>query len=84
MLRSAVLSCLVVTLPENVPALEGLACRKHVAPARVRRLRRLPSTLAAAPGLFAHALVKKAVNADHILRRYVVLCALYSFQFNIV
>ena len=50
---------------ENVHALEGLACRKRVAPAtspaaptsRVRRLRRLRSTLAAAPGLLAHALV---------------------------
>ena len=48
---------------ENVHALEGLVCRLRVAPAsspaapasRVRR--RLRSTLAAAPGLRAHALV---------------------------
>ena len=46
-------------------ALEGLACRKRVAPAsspaapasRIRRSRRLRSTLAAAPGLLARALV---------------------------
>jgi hypothetical protein len=52
---------------ENVHALEGLACRKRVTPAsspaapasRVRRSRRLRSTRAAAPGLLAHALVKK-------------------------
>ena len=52
---------------ENVHPLEGLACRKRVAPAsspaapasRVRRSRRLRSTLAAAPGLLAHALVTK-------------------------
>ena len=52
---------------ENVHALEGLAFRKRVAPAsspaapasRVRRSRRLRSTLAAAPGLLAHALVTK-------------------------
>jgi hypothetical protein len=51
--------------PENVHALESLACRKRVTPAsspaapvsRVRRSRRLRSTLAAAPGLLAHALV---------------------------
>ncbi len=50
---------------ENVHALEGVVCRKRVAPARspagpvsqVRRSRRLRSTLAAAPGLLAHALV---------------------------
>ena len=50
---------------ENVHALKGLACRARVAPAsssatpasRVRRSRRLRSTLAAAPGLLAHALV---------------------------
>ncbi len=36
---------------ENVHALKGLACRKRVAPAS--------STLAAAPGLLAHALVTK-------------------------
>ncbi len=59
------------TLPafgsENVHALEGLACRKRVAPAsshaapasRARRSRRLRSTLAAAPCLLAHALVTK-------------------------
>ena len=52
---------------ENVHALEGLACRKRVAPAssptapasRVRRLRFVCFTLAAAPGLLAHALVTK-------------------------
>ncbi len=50
---------------ENVHALEGLACRKRVTPAsspaapatRVRRSRRLRSTLAAALVLLAHALV---------------------------
>jgi hypothetical protein len=49
----------------NVHAREGLACRKRVSPAsspaapaiRVRRSRRLRSTLAAAPGLLAHALI---------------------------
>jgi hypothetical protein len=54
-----------LTQAENVHALEGLACRKRVAPAsspaasasRVRRSRRLRSTLAAAPGLLAHVLV---------------------------
>ena len=53
--------------PENVHALEGLACHKRVAPAsspaapasRVRRSRSLRSTLAAAPGRLAHALVTK-------------------------
>ena len=40
-----------VVLPENVHAVEGLACRKRVAPAS--------STLAAALGLLAHALVTK-------------------------
>ena len=52
---------------ENVHALEGLACRKRVTPAsspaapasRVWHSRRLCSTLAAAPGLLAHALVTK-------------------------
>ena len=52
---------------ENVHALEGLACRKRVAPAsspatptsRVQRSHRLRSALAAAPGLLAHALVTK-------------------------
>ncbi len=52
---------------ENVYALEGLACRKRVAQAsspaapasRVRRSRRLCSTLAAAPGLLVDALVAK-------------------------
>ncbi len=58
-----------VPYAENVHALEGLACRKRAAPAsspaapasasRVRRSRRLRSTLAAAPGLLAHALVTK-------------------------
>ena len=56
-----------VYAPENVHALEGLACRKRVTPAsspaaptsRVRRSRRLRSTLAAAPGLLAHAFVTK-------------------------
>jgi hypothetical protein len=54
-------------MPENVHALEGLACRARVtsasspaAPAsRVRRSRRLRSTLVAVPGLLAHALVTK-------------------------
>jgi hypothetical protein len=54
-------------LAENVHALEGLACRKRVAPAsspaapasRVRHSRCLRSTLAAAPGVLAHALVTK-------------------------
>ena len=63
-------SKLVDTATENVHALEGLACRKRIAPAsspaapasRVRRSRRLRSTLAAAPGLLAHALVTKQVN----------------------
>ncbi len=57
----------VAPVAENVHALEGLACRKRVAPAstptapasRVRRSRRLRFTLAAAPGLLAHALVTK-------------------------
>jgi hypothetical protein len=52
---------------ENVLALEDLACRKRVAPAsspaapasRLRRSRRLRSTLAAAPHLLAHALITK-------------------------
>ena len=56
-----------VWMAETVHALEGLACRKCVAPAsspaapasRVWRSRRLRSTLAAAPGLLAHALVTK-------------------------
>ena len=39
----------LLLLAENVHALEGLACRKRVAPAG--------STLAAAPGLLVHALV---------------------------
>ena len=50
--------------------LEGLACRKRVAPAsspaasasRVRRSRRLCSTLAAAPGFLAHTLVIKQLT----------------------
>ena len=65
-----VLLCLLIPLgrsSENVHAREGLACRKRVAPAsspaapasRVRRSRRLRSTLAAALGLLAHALVTK-------------------------
>jgi hypothetical protein len=54
---------------ENVPALEGLACRKRVAlasspAAPASRVRR--STLAAAPGLLAHALVTKQKKADHL------------------
>ena len=50
---------------ENAHVLEGLACRKRVAPAsspaasRVRRSRRLRSMLVATPGRFAHALVTK-------------------------
>ena len=56
-----------VVWAENVHALEGLASRKRVAPAsspaapasRVRRSHFLRSTLAAAPGLLAHALVTK-------------------------
>ena len=54
-------------LSESVLVLEGLAGRKRVAPAsssaapasRVRRSRRIHSTLAAAPRLLAHALVTK-------------------------
>ena len=54
----------VESLPETVHALKALACRKRVAPAsspaaRVRHSSRLRSTLAAAPGLLAHALVTK-------------------------
>ena len=52
---------------ENVHAREGLACRKRVAPASspaapassAQGSRRLRSTLVAAPGLLAHALVTK-------------------------
>ncbi len=52
---------------EHVHALKGLACRKRVAAAaatasRVRRSRRLRDTLAAAPGLLAHASVTEAVK----------------------
>ncbi len=53
---------------EHVHALKGLACRKRVAAAsspaasRLRRSRRLRDTLAAAPGLLAHASVTEAVN----------------------
>ncbi len=67
LLQTAATTVLQVRVPllENVHALEGLACRKRLAPAsspaapasRVRRSRRLRSTLAAAPGLLAHALV---------------------------
>ena len=55
------------TATENVHALEGLACCKRADPAsspaapasRVRRWRRIRPTLAAAPGILAHALVAK-------------------------
>ncbi len=53
---------------EHVHALEGLACRKlrlaRLPPpaSRLRRSRRLRDTLAAAPGLFAHACVTETVN----------------------
>ncbi len=64
---AARITVFVWLLSEYVHALEGLACRKCVAPAsspaahasRVRRSRRLYSMLAAALGLLAHALVTK-------------------------
>ncbi len=71
-------------------ALEGLACRKRVAAAviarlpppasRMRRSRHLRDTLAAAPGLLAHASVTETVNLCPMgqkLRYTAVLCCTY-------
>ncbi len=55
---TTLLNALLAALPENVHALEDMACHNRVAPAS--------STLAAAPGLLAHEFGHKTVEADHI------------------